>query len=431
MFSVSPSLLNYIGIGAGMAGSVCFNLGNNLVALAAHRDDPGRLQTVGWVVFTIGSLLEFGAFSIAAAAVVAPLESLQFVVHLAFNRLVNNVALTCRMVGGTALILIGTAVVVYSGPRDPARATPLETLEGYWASPIWLCWLAALMVLTVAADAVYRCYTRALRSGREPWRSELVLPVAYALASAPLGTQVQVMSKGLGAALKLVITSGGVTSPGALAVFESWYLYTTAVVLLCSGSFWISRLNYALQAFDPVVAIPLLQALFILFATASGGLYFDEFRMLSLKHAVFFSGGVAVELAGLAMLTHQSEPAAPPKHLAAEADAPAEETAEGASVGAVMGAADGMTVEGTPEVVEGRNTLGVRLRGRAVTEQGAMLAASAAIASSLRLSFSLSPSGHVLRRNRSDAGLREPLHNPIAGEATTSPVRGRHHSSLT
>lgn len=40
-------------------------------------------------------------------------------------------------------------------------------------------------------------------------------------------------------------------------------------------SVWLFRLNSALSMFDPIFAIPLLQANFIFFAIVSGGIYFQ------------------------------------------------------------------------------------------------------------------------------------------------------------
>ena len=44
--------------------------------------------------------------------------------------------------------------------------------------------------IAVATDAPVLELWRALRAGNEPWRPSLVLPLSYALASAPIGTQV-------------------------------------------------------------------------------------------------------------------------------------------------------------------------------------------------------------------------------------------------
>ena len=268
--------LNYLGVAIGICGSIFINIGNNLVAMSgAQPESAGRLATIGWLVFAFGTVCVLIAFAFAAAAVVAPLESLQFVVNLIFNRLVKGIELTCRMVGGTLLILIGTAIVVFNGPKDHSLVTPLRTLEAYWWSPLWLSWLAGAVGVSLMAEGVYRSYLRALRRGRSPWKPATVLPVAFALASAPVGTLVQVMSKCLSAAIK-VIAQSGLASADATAVFEGWYLYVTIVLLIGCGGFWVSRLNFALFNFDPILIIPLMQALFILSATVAGGIYFDE-----------------------------------------------------------------------------------------------------------------------------------------------------------
>ena len=131
--------LDFLGVGIGVCGSVFINVGNNLVAMSAGGSGDGpRLSAIGWLVFSLGTLSVFAAFAFAAAAVVASLESLQFVVNLLFNYLVKRVEITWRMSLGTILILVGTAIVVANGPRQEELVTPLATLVDNWANPIWV-----------------------------------------------------------------------------------------------------------------------------------------------------------------------------------------------------------------------------------------------------------------------------------------------------
>jgi len=298
--------LDFLGVGIGVCGSVFINVGNNLVAMSAGGSGDGpRLSAIGWLVFSLGTLSVFAAFAFAAAAVVASLESLQFVVNLLFNYLVKRVEITWRMSLGTILILVGTAIVVANGPRQEELVTPLATLVDNWANPIWLIWLGAVLALALSAEYVHRRYLRGLEAGRELWRPELILPLSYSLASAPVGTQVQVMSKCFAGCVK-IIAEGGDTAANLLS---SWYLYVTVLLLIGSGAFWIIRLNRALVTYDPILIIPMLQSFFILSATLSGGFYFQEFKTLSTANAVFFASGILVELGGLALLASPSSAA--------------------------------------------------------------------------------------------------------------------------
>ena len=53
--------------------------------------------------------------------------------------------------------------------------------------------------------------------------------------------------------------------------------YVSVVLLVGAAVFWLTRLDAGLAAFEPAIIIPLLQAQFILYATLSGGIFFQEF----------------------------------------------------------------------------------------------------------------------------------------------------------
>jgi uncharacterized membrane protein len=186
--------LDFLGIGIGVCGSVFINVGNNLVAMSAAPPERPKLARVGWLVFALGTLSVFAAFAFAAAAVVAPLETLQFVVNLLFNHVVNSMKITWSMIVGTGLILLGTFFVVANGPTESDVNTPLATLEGYWTSYAWLAWVGTIVAVSLASDFVHQYYLTHLDDAAASlFRPEIVLPLSYALASAPIGTQVQVI----------------------------------------------------------------------------------------------------------------------------------------------------------------------------------------------------------------------------------------------
>ena len=97
-----------LGIFAGVVGSIGINIGQNLQAsgLAAldeaerHRPTRSRLWVIGLGVFIAFSLINFGALALAPASVLTPLESIQFVTNIVWNKFVNNKPVSRRMNGG-------------------------------------------------------------------------------------------------------------------------------------------------------------------------------------------------------------------------------------------------------------------------------------------------------------------------------------------
>ena len=78
-----------LGIGIAVVASVGINLGQNLQALglqsseeAVARPCSSRTWVIGLTIFITGSLLNFAAFSFAAASVVVPIEAVQFVTNV-------------------------------------------------------------------------------------------------------------------------------------------------------------------------------------------------------------------------------------------------------------------------------------------------------------------------------------------------------------
>ena len=149
MANSSSAALNSLGVAMGCGGSVFINVGNNLQAMGHQEEGRQRLLPIGTAVFLCGSLCVFAAFTFAPASVVAPLESLQFVVNLAFQRVVNRVYITPHAAAGTLLILLGTVAAVVFGPIDASAPSSLRELEGYWESPGWLVYLGC--ILSIAA----------------------------------------------------------------------------------------------------------------------------------------------------------------------------------------------------------------------------------------------------------------------------------------
>ena len=106
-----------IGVGMGVIGSIGINVGQNLQAAGIQsldmelRTQPHKSKTwiIGTVVFVMFSLINFAALALAPASVLMPLESIQFVTNVVYNRLINKAVVSMRMNAGVACACAGTS----------------------------------------------------------------------------------------------------------------------------------------------------------------------------------------------------------------------------------------------------------------------------------------------------------------------------------
>ena len=112
-----------IGVAMGVAGSIGINIGQNLQASGLQalpeleRVKPCKSRTwiIGMTIFIAFSLINFAALSLAPASILTPLESIQFVTNIFWNKCVNNAVISRRMVLGVVAAMAGTILSVSFG----------------------------------------------------------------------------------------------------------------------------------------------------------------------------------------------------------------------------------------------------------------------------------------------------------------------------
>ena len=312
--TAAPADLTWVGILAGLAGSIAINLGNNLQSLGMHnlemamieklgRDgdafserppiEPSASRTwrVGTCVFVIGSLLNFGSYGFAAQSLLASLEAVQFVTNVAFGRLALGKPISRAMYAGTGLTVAGTVLTCFFSSKQAAEICSIRDLLALWANPLWLAYLVFALGFGGALRAAYQYF-----AAKQPQtaRTTTLCAVLYATFSALFGTLSVVCAKLL--AELLALQTDGVN------VFSSWFLYAVAVAWVSLVGVWLWRMNAALALYEPLLIIPLLQANFIFFAIVSGGIHFREFDYMRTRNWAGFGAGVFVIFGGLSLL---------------------------------------------------------------------------------------------------------------------------------
>lgn len=325
----------WVGIALGLGASIGINIGNNVQALGMQmqqnaedelreqellngadgkagehmardskllqtlKEKGGRIWVAGTIVFVCSAITNFGAFMFAPASVLAPLESVQFITNLGFSRIVKKNPLTKQSVFATVLIVTGTTLAVVFGPNDVFSFDQIQLIN-FWLSPAWIVYVILAVIIGVTLQVTHMHYQKQEDLGRPLPKSELVLPVTFAGSSVVIGTQTVVQSKCLSELLELLMSGTN--------IFICWYVYMVVALFLVACVIWLGRLNSALEKYDPLYIVPMLQAGYICLAAIAGGIYFRELEGLSPIQWCFFVGGICVMLCGLYLLIPDIHP---------------------------------------------------------------------------------------------------------------------------
>jgi len=292
---------------------VGINIGQNLQALAIHiaGTDKNKCKSKMWVIgmatFAVSSVITFGALALAAASVLVPLESVQFVVNILFNKFVRKKKITLKMWFGVLLIMLGILLFVLFGPNEGVCFTEPE-MRAMWGEPVW--WVFLILTFSTAAISyvVWRRYAAARAAGKPLPRSGTVEPAAYTLSAALFGGgQMIVHTKMLAELLELSFGGGG----NALA---NWFFWLELVLVLIFGPYWLFRLTQCLGYYDPLFIIPLMQTAFIVFGAVAGGIYFQEFALMQYHpwvgsgSYVLYAIGLFLAIGGLCLIASSVPP---------------------------------------------------------------------------------------------------------------------------
>jgi len=342
-----PSWGPPVGILLSTCASIGINVGQNLQANGiGHLPDnektmphKSKLWQLGMVVFISSSLLNFAALALAPASILTPIESIQFVTNIIYNRVVNDAPVSPMMGAGVGFAVLGTCLTVIFGAQSEG-CFQLDHLESFWARPVWLFYFTgslAVAAVTWVLHAMYRA--RAKTDEAFAARTAILRPVLYTVSSALAGgSQVITHSKGLSTLLGLALAGD------AVAVFTDWTLYVELTLTVCCGILWVTRQTLGLGIYDPLIILPLLIGSFILFGGISGGIFFKEFNYLAVGRLGAFNWVLYI-LGMLSVLLGLSLIAVAGTRLQRQRDAEAR-------VAGATGAADGAAAEGAPGTAE-------------------------------------------------------------------------------
>ena len=190
----TEAMCTILGVVIHVFGSVGINIGQNLQAMAIADHPQGKdskTWKVGMALFAVASVITFSALALASATILVPLESVQFVVNIAFNGIVRKKRITITMYVGTAVIIGGVVLVVLFGTNEEAQSAACYTedqLKHYWTEPAWWIYLIISFGIAGVSYIIWRIYERNAREGAEPLPgAKWVEPVTFTLSSALFG----------------------------------------------------------------------------------------------------------------------------------------------------------------------------------------------------------------------------------------------------
>lgn len=258
----------------------------------------------GFIIFTIGNILNFASFSLAAQSLLAGLGSIQFITNVAFSYFMLKARITWKIITGTIIILVGNTFLVIFASQQSRKYDIDQMMRLYISKQYGTYIIILFLAIIVLLSLYYWCEDRIRNFGILKYRVHraLAIPssiyrlhaVSYAMVSAIIGTQSVILAKSCSDLLRSTIEGDN--------QFYNPFTYLLLALWIFTIVFWLKRMNSALQRFDGVFIIPFLQVNWIVFSIVGGGLYFKEFNEFSSTQVSMFCFGVLLILTGVTLL---------------------------------------------------------------------------------------------------------------------------------
>ena len=248
---------------------------------------------IGTIIFVAGALFTFASFGFGAQSLLASMESVQFVSNVVFVYFVHGQEVTVRMVLATLSIVGGNILVVIFSDHAAQLLVSSDINHLYITNTAYQVYAGLALALCGASYLLFRHYYHSRVELKRPplWMHSLVEPLSYTICAAILGTQAVLQSKTLSMLLQATFRGDNqFTQPTVYIVLFAWLFFV---------SFWLNRLNRALDLFPPLFIIPVTQVFFVFFAILSGGIFFEEFLDFNVQQYVGFIVGVVLIFIGV------------------------------------------------------------------------------------------------------------------------------------
>lgn len=330
----APSNLIPLGIVIGLSASITINLAQNFENIykpppKLTPDSPPMITDAykKWVkdgkrskyytavlFIAIAAISNFGAFALAPASVLAPLEGSQFISNYLFNLYYQTDEFKekpCALLFGTLVVVVGVVLPVVSA-SDLVTRFDLEGLLCMSRRDGWN-WtlLGSKLAAFICTFAYYRLHIkrapekRSLRKVNSAEKSEdekVTISVSnaevffYAVGSALVGGYAVTNAKIISELLEMIF------SDSQSSLLTEWFFWNTALNVTACFIGWVALLQRGPREYSAVSILPALQGLYIVFSSIGGGIYFEEFYYFDTRQYIAYFGGMGLICVGLVLI---------------------------------------------------------------------------------------------------------------------------------
>eukprot|EP00183_Erythrolobus_madagascarensis_P002631 CAMPEP_0185849222 /NCGR_PEP_ID=MMETSP1354-20130828/3792_1 /TAXON_ID=708628 /ORGANISM="Erythrolobus madagascarensis, Strain CCMP3276" /LENGTH=396 /DNA_ID=CAMNT_0028549705 /DNA_START=260 /DNA_END=1450 /DNA_ORIENTATION=- len=293
------------------------NVGTNIMKLAINKrllleaqDRKRLMRTPQWLlgfgVFVLGTLFNFGAFKFAAQSLLAGLSSVQFISQLVFSKVILKEDIAPVAYFGVLIVVGGCVSLVVFGQHHTKNYGPEELAALFGRAP-YVCYMLMAASLSCFSWVAYTSIKQSVaRSHGETRFSHSLLTMAqrqmlavlYAIRAGIWGSQSVVLAKALSMLLAQLINPAP-EHGNPLKTYETYFIL---LGFAAAATFWMLRLNHALKLFDALYMIPMMQLSWMLFSSLSGGIFYEEFVEWQWQNYVMYALSFSLILFGVVLL---------------------------------------------------------------------------------------------------------------------------------
>ena len=165
-------------------------------------------RTLGVIAFVAGNIINFGSFAFGSQAVVASLDSIQFVSNVAFAKFIHKEVITWRILLATASIVIGNVMVVIFAQLGVTLFNSQDMIDLYKYNHTYHAYVAFALCLWAFTAYTYNYYYKVrMFERRLLYRHSIIEPLCYAISSTIIGTQAVLNAKSMALLISVLWTN--------------------------------------------------------------------------------------------------------------------------------------------------------------------------------------------------------------------------------
>lgn len=291
-----------LAVGFSFFNSIALNL--QKLSLNRHGEDVMVLKqplwVMGFLLLLTGSIMDFVAFGLAPASLLAPLAALSLVWNMLSAPCFLNERLDLYQILSTLVIFAGAVVtVVFSSHTSPLYT--LEGLKALYLRKAMIIYSAVFPTLAAAHVITIELIEMQPKERRQYGTLKRLHMIGYAGTAGLVGGQSIIFAKSTMEILKAAYN-------GVQGLGSSGETYLIVSAMLFCLLIQITYLNGALKEYDSLSVVPIYQAYWIVSGVVGGLVYFDEIQTFTDIQLGIFCLGIIITMTGVALLARRKSP---------------------------------------------------------------------------------------------------------------------------